>query len=238
MSDQALVKLERPLYTYAESDRIAGVSRGTSKRWLSGYRYVLGSGATRRQPAVTTGTYAPPRETGVSFAELIEVAAIARLRDTGLRVQEIRSIVDACRDIFGLEHPLIDLRFKTDGREAFVELSDGSLIQVSRRRRQRAWDRVLRPFLTTVEYEGKLARRWWPDGPDAGIVVDPDFGLGTPVIASTGIRTEIVFELFLAGAPQSEIADDFNVREQEVEAAIRFEAKRERRPSVQVASAS
>ena len=33
-----------PRYTYAEADRLAGVSRGTSRRWLSGYAYRDGVG--------------------------------------------------------------------------------------------------------------------------------------------------------------------------------------------------
>jgi hypothetical protein len=32
-------RLMRPLYGFAESDRLAGVTRGTSRRWLKGYRY-------------------------------------------------------------------------------------------------------------------------------------------------------------------------------------------------------
>ena len=32
-------RLMRPLYGFAEADRLAGVTRGTSRRWLKGYRY-------------------------------------------------------------------------------------------------------------------------------------------------------------------------------------------------------
>jgi hypothetical protein len=29
----------RPLYSYAEADRLGEVSRGTSNRWVKGYKY-------------------------------------------------------------------------------------------------------------------------------------------------------------------------------------------------------
>jgi hypothetical protein len=35
--DQGYERLMRPLYSFAESDRLAGVTRGTSRRWLKGY---------------------------------------------------------------------------------------------------------------------------------------------------------------------------------------------------------
>ena len=38
LTDHDYERLTRPLYTYAEADRLAEVTRGTSSRWLKGYR--------------------------------------------------------------------------------------------------------------------------------------------------------------------------------------------------------
>ena len=38
LTDHDYERLTRPLYTYAEAERLAGVTRGTSSRWLKGYR--------------------------------------------------------------------------------------------------------------------------------------------------------------------------------------------------------
>lgn len=218
---------ERAIYSYAEADRIANVSRGTTKRWVTGYRYAR-NGERVTQGAVTTGEY-DERTPGITFGELIEVAAIARLRDAGLGGRAIREIVDRCREVFGTPRPLSQLRFKTDGRETFVQVSEEFLMPVHGTKRStlyRAWDQVLDPFLTTVDYQDGVAYRWWPDGRETDVVVDPDYGLGVPVVSGTGVRTEIINELFLADVSLEEIADDFQLTTDQVTDAIRFEARR------------
>lgn len=220
-------RYDRPIYSYAEADRIARVSRGTTKRWVAGYRYRR-NGERVTQAAVTTGVY-DQRDPGVTFGELIEVAAIARLRATGLSARSIREIVDRCREEFGTPRPLSELRFKTDGRETFVQVSEELLMPIHGSRRSRfyrAWDQILDPFLTTVDYQDGVATRWWPDGRDTDVVVDPDYGLGVPVVAGTGIRTEIINELFLADVSVAEIADDFDLTPEQVSDALRFEGRR------------
>jgi uncharacterized protein (DUF433 family) len=227
-------RLERPAYAYAEADRIAGVSRGTSKRWLKGYQYPGPEGTTVWRPSVSTGQLPADYEPGVSFLELIEIAAIGRLKDAGLALQQVRRVVDACREILRSQRPLAELRFKTDGREVFVA-ADGALLDVGPRKRRLAWDEVLGPFLTTVEYEAGLARRWWPLGPERAVLVDPDYGFGLPVVAGSGVRTEIVWEQFHAGQDFEVIASDFGLTLEQVQDAIRFEAQRGGAPLAQTA---
>ncbi len=165
-------------------------------------------------------------EPGVSFLELIEVAAIGRLRDTGFSLHQIRVIVDRCEEIFHAPRPLVTLRFRVDGKAAFVE-ADDSLVDLglTRGRRQRAWEEVLSPFLVTVEYEGGIARRWWPRGQDHHVLVDPEMGFGFPVVEGSGVRTEIILEQFHAGRDPEEIAADFNLTQRQVLDAIRFETQ-------------
>lgn len=222
--------LSRPIYSYVEAGRIASLNPSSVKRWLRGYEYPGHDGAVRHQPAVATGQQL--RTEAVSFIELIELAAIARLKEVGFSIPKIRLIVDRCGELFGTPHPLAELRFKVDGRDAFVEMNSSRVdLGLTQRKRRQAWDEVLEPFLETIEYEGDVAHRWWPDGMASGVVVDPDFGLGVPVVASTGVRTEILFEVFLAGESEAVIADDFDLSVTQVEAAIRFEARRAESPA-------
>lgn len=102
-------------------------------------------------------------------------------------------------------------------------VSEGYLLNVGLRRGMQAWDEVLDPFLDTLDYEEELARRWWPRGKSEPVVVDPDYGFGLPVVAGTGVRTEIIAERKRAGDALEEIAYDFGVGVSEVEAAIRYE---------------
>ncbi len=130
--------------------------------------------------------------------------------------------------MFRLQRPLVTERFMTDGSDFFVR-RDGALIEVGIGRfpGERAWDEVLAPFLETVEYERQYVRRWWPIGRNRRVVVDPDFGFGLPVIAGSGVRTEIVYEQAQAGVPHERIALDFGIGQDDIDHAIQFEGARD-----------
>jgi uncharacterized protein (DUF433 family) len=215
--------LTRPLYTFAEADRLAGVTRGTAQRWLTGYAYYGARGERVVQPPVTPG---PGGAGGVSFTDLVEIVAIGRLKERDFSLTAIRRIVENCQQILGVPRPLTTLRFKTGGREIFVD-QGAVLLEVGRRKGMRAWERVLRPYLETLDYrEDGAARRWWPLGRHEPILVDPDYGFGLPVVAHSGVRTEIILERFRAGDLDKQIADDFEVSAEEVQRALQFELQR------------
>lgn len=216
--------LRLPLYSYSESDFLAGVGRGTSRRWLSGCTYRAPGGAVVKQPPVTFGSNT---ETGVSFVDLIEIVAIGRLKQIGFSLPAIRGIVQNSQQLLGVERPFATRTFKVGGRDIFVPSPTGeSLLEVGRRKGMTAWNQVLAPFLKELDYAQELVRRWWPLGRAHPVVVDPEYGHGFPVIVDSGVRTEIVFERFRAGALAAEIANDFNVSEVEVERALQFESSR------------
>ena len=213
--------VNRPRYSFAEADRIARVTRGTASRWLKGYPYWHSSEERRISPPVTPKNGS---QVAVSFVDLMEVAAIGRLRDKGFSLKRIRQINAYCRIYFQTQRPLVTERFRVSGQDVFVdEETFGVLVNVGREAGMRAWEEVLEPFLEDVEYEEELVRRWWPLGRDAGVLVDPDYGFGLPVIEGTGIRTEIIAERKRAGDSTEEITYDFGVTPEQIEDALRWE---------------
>src|SRR5215212_2299743 len=69
MARQIPARLTARLYGFTDADRIAGVSRGTAKRWLSGYSYTRPDGTRTIQAPVTPGRVSPTD--GVSFTDLV-----------------------------------------------------------------------------------------------------------------------------------------------------------------------
>lgn len=215
-------RFTRPLYSYAEADRLAEVPRGTSNRWVKGYRYWNEYGERVAQPSVTAGS-SDKEQGAVSFFDLIGVKAIDGLRKAGFSLNSIRTVVNYCQDQLGVEYPLVTYRFKVDRRQIFIEAGNGQLENVLGNRGMLAWNDVLDPFLETIDYYQDFARRWWPRGKGIKVVVDPDYGFGFPVIAGSGVRTEIIAERRRAGDDYEEIAYDFGVSIPEVEDALRYE---------------
>lgn len=214
-------RLTRPLYSFSEADYLAGAPRGTARRWLKGYSYVR-AGERIERPAVTPKGGLP---TAASFLDLLEVVVIGRFKALGLSLGAVRRIVTDCQELLGLPRPLVQLRFKTDGKDVFIERGD-TLLGLGPRKRLIAWKEVLEPFLEQLDYSDVWAERWWPLGHDAAIMIDPEYGFGRPVIAGSGVRTEIVLERFRAGDLPEEIAEDFNLDKLKVIRAIQYETTR------------
>ena len=215
-------RFTRPLYGYAEADRLAEVPPNTARRWVKGYKYRDDIGHRVTQPPVTSGRYAEPQD-AVSFFDLIGIKAIDGLRQAGFGLPTVRKVVSYCQDDLGVEYPLVTYRFKVDRRQIFVEQGEGRLLNVLGYEGMQAWDAILDPFLDSVDYHHEFARRWWPRGRELNVVVDPDYGFGFPVIADTGIRTEIIAERYKVGETPEEIAGDFAIKIPQVEDAIRYE---------------
>ena len=227
----AFERLTAPRYGYAEADRIAGVTRGTTKRWIKGYSSTSTEGERRYYPAVTA-IESSARDSKndrpyVSFFDLVEVAAINHFRNAGVRLPGIRKIVAHTGILLKVQRPLVAEQWKVGGRAAFVRVCYDSLRLMDERQQARQyWDSVLSPFLETIEYEDGFARRWWPLGAEQRIVVDPDIGFGQPVVAGSGVRTESVLEQLKAGSSLEQTAYDFALQVKDVGYALAFESAR------------
>lgn len=211
--------VKRPLYSFAEADRIAKVTPNTSHRWLKGYSFWY-EDERREMPPVTptAGT-----KDAVTFVDLMEVATIDKLRKKGFSFKQIRKINATARFYLKTNRPLVTETFKVKGRNIFVDEGFGILINVGHEAGMRAWDEILDPFLDTVEYEGEIVRRWWPLGKEFAVLIDPDYGFGLPVVEGVGVRTEIIAERYRAGDNTDEIAYDFDVTPKQIGDALQWE---------------
>lgn len=211
--------VKRPLYSFAEADRIAGVTPGTSRRWLKGYHFWYDE-ERRQMPPVTPDL---GEQDAVSFVDLMEVAAVSKLRERRFSFKRIRQINAYCRVYLKEPRPLVTQKFKVAGQDIFLDADFDVLVDVGREAGMLAWREVLEPFLEDVEYENELTRRWWPLGKERMVVVDPDYGFGLPVVEGTGVRTEIIAERHRAGDSTDEISYDFDVTREQIDDALRWE---------------
>jgi uncharacterized protein (DUF433 family) len=211
--------VKRPLYSFAEADRIARVTPNTSRRWLKGYSFWY-DGEHRTMPPVT---WTSETKDAVTFVDLMEVATIDKLRKKGFSFKQIRKINATARFYLKKSRPLVTETFKVKGRDIFVDEGFGILVNVGYEAGMQAWDEILDPFLDTVEYEGEIVRRWWPLGKEFAVLVDPDYGFGLPVVEGVGVRTEIIAERYRAGDSTDEIAYDFDVTPKQIDDALQWE---------------
>lgn len=205
-----------PTYTLAEAARYARVSPKTLASWLAPKGLIVPAG----------------HRSGLSFWNLVEVWLISSIRkEHGVSMQRTRKAVDFVERELGVERPLIQAQFKTDGLHLFVDHL-GSTLKVSDRSGQAHLKELVGRHLTRVSYDAGRASSLYPfvrsfnaasvEQPRV-VVIDPRYGFGRPVIAGTNIRTDVIASRFWAGESQAELADDYSLPIEQVEDAIRAE---------------
>lgn len=230
--------LDRAVYSFAQIDRVLGLRSGTASRWIDGY--------TRR------GKDYPPvvrvERTGNNIAtwgELVECRLLSEFRDSGVPIRHLRPAVERLRsrvtEVSGtpsesdIRYPLASAKLwlHPEGRELLMNVQEEVDLQPGLQFVVRTGQYTL-PIWTEPVERFKQSIRWsselhdaiplviWLDD-DRIIEVDPERGFGDPVIAGRGIQTSVVAELHAAGESVRQIADEYDLTEREVEAALAHE---------------
>lgn len=227
MATMPVALLDRELYTVGEAARLLRVPKRTLMNWLDGN--------TMR------GIHYPPviRADGsggdlLTWGEFVEAAFLTeyrRVRDVPL--QHLRPVIDDLRERYGVPYPLAHYRPLVIDRELVIGLLDEAdepstgPPKVVHRTGQLLLGNAFDAFLDKVEFDDNVARRLHPEGKESPVMIDPEVAFGIPVVRA--VRTEVIHELFDAGESVDFIAETYELTKPAVEAAIRFETRREPR---------
>jgi uncharacterized protein (DUF433 family) len=211
---------ELPAYRATEAARYLGIPVSTVRWWClgrAGYERLI-------EPACESPTLL------VSFVNLVELHILAVIRrEHEIKMAKVRTALDFLRNRLGVkDHPLIHEQMQTDGVNLFVEKL-GALISVSQRG-QSAMKEVLQAALKRIDrdVEGNpirlypFTRRGLSDAPRM-VVIDARLAGGRPVIAGTGLSTDVIAERYKAGDSVAGLVEDYGRTREEIEEAIRCE---------------
>jgi uncharacterized protein (DUF433 family) len=219
---QAADPREQPAYTIAEAAHYLDLPVPTIRYWATG--------STNCDPLVDVPARHPVLLSFLNLAELHVLAAIRR--EHAISMPKVRTalayLAQHTRRDPDRRHPLISADLETDGLDLFID-EYGRLINISREG-QTVIREVVRAALSRVERgpEGipvklyPFTRKAIEDAP-AMIVIDPRLSAGRPVIAGTGLATQVIAERYKAGESVRELAYDYGRERAEIEEAIRCE---------------
>jgi len=220
-----VVTLERPLYSYAEAARLLDLSPTTLRWWLEG--------------SVRGGTAYPPvirsEPTGVdvvTWGEFVEARLLKGYRQKRVPLQKMRPFIEEMRAKLDVAYPLAhcrplvdparrklvyDLQIETNlPREMYLVEFEGG---------QTALAPPILQFLERVELDDDgVPIRYWPQGKDVPVVIDPSVAFGVPQIR--GIRTELVAESIDAGESEATVASSWGLTPADVKAAVDWEHRK------------
>jgi uncharacterized protein (DUF433 family) len=219
VSDIAI--LEREVYEAVEAARLLDLPVRTLRNWLDGYS---GRGKSYR-PVIRV---APTGSDILTWGEFVEAGYLNEYRRVHkISLPEIRSYIDKWRGALGVPYPLAHEKPYAGPGPGLVEQgegSDGEPVMWRHRDGQLMMTKWAERFVNKVEFGPQVARRYFPAGKEHPVVIDPRRSFGAPTVE--GVRTEVLFEMFLAGEPVDEIAAGYELDRNLIEAAIRFESPR------------
>lgn len=218
--------LDRQTYPYAEVDRLVGLSHGTARRWINGYRR-----AGRDYEPILRERSADSE--WATWGEFVEVRILAEFRDQNVSTLRLRQAVSALRRHFDLRHPLAyakpylaaeagDLALsqgaiEADGDDAAMVVATGQLLLG-----RPGWAVIERANLALDGAGNSFASQLVldPDFPD--IVVNPNRRGGEPTFPGRRLTAARVASLVAAGEDEVSVAADFDLSVAEVRSAVEF----------------
>lgn len=217
--------LERPLYDLGEAARLLELPTGKVRRWLDGYS----RGGVTYPPVIRSE---PDGIDVVTWGEFVELGYLREYRDAGVPLQTLRPFIARLRDEFDIPYPLahegvylaerrqlvLEVQRKSEVAPALYMVADST-----KKDGQLVLARPVEAFLRRVEFDHGAAARWRPHGQGTPVVVDPGQSFGIPTVR--GVRTEVIAEAFAAGESVESLVDDFDLTTDEVQAALRWEAR-------------
>ncbi|MEK6375880.1 MAG: DUF433 domain-containing protein [Acidobacteriota bacterium] len=214
-----------PAYSFREVALSIGVPASTVRAWCLGqsnFKSLLGL------PAQWSHYHA------LSFFNLIEMQVIAELRrEHKVSMSRVREALRFLAKNVPVRHPLVESELYVTPNQRVYIVHAGRHIDISAGG-QWPLDAVIRNLLRRVHRgrNGILAffpRVTPPKGTSlvedeyAPIMVDPEICFGRPVIAGSGIPTDVIADRYLGGDAPRKMAEDYDLSEEQIAAALRFE---------------
>ncbi|MGH9421744.1 MAG: DUF433 domain-containing protein [Thermoanaerobaculia bacterium] len=174
----------------------------------------------------------------LSFFNLIEANVIAELRrEHGVTMPRVRTALEFLAGNVPVSHPLVQTELSVTPNQRVYIVYEGKRIDISAGG-QWPLDAVVRNLLRRVHRGRRGILAFFPriappekasisEDDYAPIVVDPEVCFGRPVIAGTGIPTDVIADRRLGGDSVKKMAEDYDLSEDHIRAALRFERVRD-----------
>lgn len=211
-------------YTPRQASRLIGVPAPKLSRWLRGHSIGEHHYAPLWEPEITIDG-----DIYLGFLDLMEARVASEFIRIGLSAIQVRRAIEIARDEIGNTHPLSTNRFRTDGREIFLEVVEKDDVGQTRERllnifrKQYEFKNVIDPILRTVDFGSHgQPSIWWPRGRNVKILIDPKRSFGHPIEGSSSVPTAVLANAAAVdGVRQAAI--NFDVTEAAVTRSVEFE---------------
>lgn len=213
-------------FSLEQSQLARRITNRTLSRWLRGYEFEV-DGEVRYSAPLWTLDYANDDVLELSFRDLIETKFVKTFRDLGLSLPTIRRCLERAADIVGDARPFSTQKFR-DGKTIFLDITsdvdEGQLVDL--KDRQNVFRTIVAPTFHNIEFDASTVVRWFPLGLNRRtIVVDPKRAFGHPILAESGIPSEVIAEAIVVEGSAEQVARLYEIKLQSVYDALLFQQK-------------
>ncbi|MEL6348953.1 MAG: hypothetical protein AAFV53_37965 [Myxococcota bacterium] len=205
-------------YAIADVSRWTGLSAGRVRRWLG-----------------TSGSY-PPRLRLVkrhestpinlaSFLDVVELHMVSELVKKGMNFKKIRASLHEAAQLNEVSHPLARQKYLLHAGRLFMPSEKSGIYELDAGG-QLAITAIIKHRAEDIEFDPKgVAERFWLQGRNKGVYMDPFVTAGIPVVEGTSIMTEVLYEAWrLEDGDTKIVAEQYGIEETQVRYAIEFES--------------
>lgn len=204
-----------------DTAELLGVKDRLVRAWLTGVK-------GKQQPVIAAELGRVDDRIAVSFTNLMELRFVAEFYKAGVRLSEIRAILDEAKAFLNHPHPAATQRFfRTDGHKILGEIGRKHGVEVLYDLRTRNYEMptVVLPSLkqdVVFDPQGNIVQ-WFPRKRIApNVIVDPRFSFGRPIMRQSYIPAATLAEAVETEGSAEAAAEIFDVSEEQVEEALRF----------------
>ncbi|MGH3720704.1 MAG: DUF433 domain-containing protein [Pseudonocardiaceae bacterium] len=225
----AISLLHRPVYTYPQVDRLLGLTSGTARRWINGYRHGHRAYEPITRPESRNTTW-------VTWGEYVEARLLANWRDLDrFPIPKLRRLAEYLRRETGEEFPLATyaMLMRPEGKtvvwqaQQFADLPEDLAVEVITG--QIVWTSVVGRLVEAADFGPDTT----PDGRRmvAELTADEDFPLikldvrrrgGQPVIQGRNVRASTIAELVAAGESRGDVAEWYDLSAEQIDQAVGY----------------
>lgn len=221
-----LVPEEKPRYSIARAAHYLHISPSTLRSWVRGRDYPVKGGVEHWSPLIKAADL-------LSFNNLIEAYVLRALRvDHRMKMPAVREALDYAQREFGISRLLLSAELQATPGNVFLERF-GQLINLNRSG-QLAARQLLDAVLNRVERNpenGQPVKMFPTSSYDVNalrhspqlVMIDPEVSFGRPILAGKGVRTATIISRIDAGEEPQDVARDYGLEPEELEAAISYE---------------
>ncbi len=213
------------IYTVSEAAFLVATTKRKVRGWVTGYR--------REKPIIVNelGDLGWVDERiAFSFTNLMEMRFIAFFEGAGLRLSDIRAIMNDVREMMEHPHPFATQQiFRTDGQKIVAEITmkrSKKVIYDLKSKNYEMRSVVLESLKDDVLYDAAgMARAWYPRKQTApNVILNPRIAFGRPSLRDSRIPTSTIADAVRAeGGSTRSVATWYEIPESEVREAVRFE---------------